>query len=757
MEDKKIQLDDDARQLYQSFDGIETRELSGLEPLDANRLAQSLLEEEKQYDAWRLLLGKMVNTLSTYFFSVNLSNQADKEKAIFNQLEKIFHKFSQRSGQVNPILIRYRGSATNPNVSPKFDYEVIFGHVVLDIDLVSHMMKRIGFTDSSLPDKILKSFEILSSQGISNLFLKIPKNKTGFKRMRMALRIVARYDKASKTNSPIVFTVNGKQVSVGLVSNERNLLDPNLTLLAGLNGLKPQTITQLAKKVDNWMRHPDAKISISLHPSVYSAIFSIKKFREKLIASPIEINNLKWMMVESDREVVSEEMAQVARVVMETSGGSQTDTARVLKSVYGNDYQRINSHQVVERLHLTSGLLTSIEKKPEDKNIEGEVLDNVEKRLDRVHDEVYEDLDVEDKDVTAKSADQETLIGKVHTKLVNLVSFQKRRSVAKKKMKEIVHRVVDFDDQDYETLAKDFDVSVKEAEELIELLKSCFDGRGNFRKGTFGTIMPEFARYERRIFEFLWHYLKETLHQGDRSAFLNSLQLLVDRLKQPKRSIAVLLADLCENPAVVKFADRKAFMLANRLVRKYNRELISYQITPEDVLLVEEGLDKDVAEYAAWKIDRDREKFFEKIKTMHGRLTRALNSDEEEVKPMDAQYLLAQEREAYIFLSLVGGETARSVIVSAVKEFGDPESEIYHLKKSQLHMSDLLQLLKVAVRGLGRIGEPKNVYLLESVNSMADELIQLGKSVYHEDLIHQILEWIETSKQNITNRAERLS
>ncbi len=757
MKEQKIQLDDDAKQLYQSFDGIDTRELSSLEPLDANRLAQSLLEEEKQYDAWRLLLGKMVNALSSYFISVDSSNLVEKEKAIFNQLDKIFHKFSQRPGQVNPILIRYRGSATNPNVSPKFDYEVIFGHIVLDLDIVAHMIKRIGFTDSTLPDKILKSFEILSNQEINNLFLKIPKNKTESKRVRMALRIVSRYDKASKTKSPIVFNVNGKQVSVGLVTNERDLPDPNLTLLAGLNGLKPRTMTQLAKKVDNWMHHPDAKISISLHPSVYSAIFSIKKFREKLIPSPIEINNLKWMMVESDREVVSEEMAQVARVVVESSGGSQTDTARVLKSVYGNDFQRINSHQVVERLQLTSGLLTSIEKKPEERHIEEEVLDNVEKRLDRVHDEVYDDLNVEDKDVTTKSAGQETLIGKVHNKLANLVSFYKRRSAAKKKMKDIVHRVVDFDDQDYATLAKDFEVSVKEAEELIDLLKSCFDGRGNFRKGTFGTIIPEFARFERRIFEFLWHYLKETLHQGDRTAFLNSLQLLVDRLKQPKRSVSVLLADLCENPAVVKFADRKAFMLANRLVRKYNRELISYQITPEDVLLVEEGLDKDVAEYAAWKIDRDREKFFEKIKTMHSRLSKELNSDAEEKKSMDAQYLLAQEREAYIFLSLVGGETARSVIVSAVKEFGDPESEIYHLKKSQLHMADLLQLLKVAVRGLGRIGEAKNIYLLEYVKSMADELIRLGDSVYHEDVIHQILEWIEISKQNITNRAESQS
>ncbi|MGD2272651.1 MAG: hypothetical protein PVI06_19795 [Desulfobacterales bacterium] len=753
MADNKIQLDNDAKELYSKLEGIDVRELDGLAPLDANLLAQSLREEEKQYDTWRLLLGKLVHTLSAYFLTMNSSAGADKEDAVLNRLEKIFTEIDKSSGQSNPILIRYRGSATNPNIPQKVDYEIICGHIVLDLAVVHHLIKRTGFTASPLPDQMMKAFEVFWDQGMNNLFLKLPKAAPEFQQMRIALRILSRYVKACSTGSRITYKINGKQVSLPPVQNERNLPDPNLTMLAGLNGLKPQTVTQLAKKVDAWMRRSKDHVSLNLHPSVYSAIFSINKFREKLIASPIEINNLKWMMVESDKEVVSEEMAQVARIVIDSSNGSQVNAAQVLKSVYGNDFQRINSHEVVERLKLTSGLLTTIEKKPKDRHIEGEVLDNVEKRLDRVHDEVYDDITIDGKEVTAKSADDKTLIGKVHSKIAGLVSFHKSRSVAKKKMKAIVHRVVDFDDQDYETLAKDFDVSIKESKELIEMLKSCFDNQGNFQKGTFGKILPEFSRYERRIFEFLWHYLKETLNQKDRTAFLNSLQLLVDRLKQPKKSISVLLEDLCESPEKVKFADRKAFMLANRLVRKYTHELISYQITPEDVLLVEEGLDKDVAGYAAWKIDRSQDKFFQKIKTMHQRLMGALNASESETTPMDAQYLIAQEREAYIFLSLVGGNTARSVVLSAVKEFGNMESEIYKLRKSQTHLADLLQLLKVAVRGLGRIGKSEDIYLLDHLKNKAAELIGLGKAVSHEELIHQILEWIAVSKRNIAKKS----
>ena len=82
--------------------------------------------------------------------------------------------------------------------------------------------------------------------------------------------------------------------------------------------------------------------------------------------------------------------------------------------------------------------------------------------------------------------------------------------------------------------------------------------------------------------------------------FLNALQMLIAKIHQPKRAIKVLIADFCADPGVIEFADRNALMLANLLIRKYNKELnLDIELTPEEVLLVKEGLDREVVTYAA--------------------------------------------------------------------------------------------------------------------------------------------------------------
>jgi len=39
---------------------------------------------------------------------------------------------------------------------------------------------------------------------------------------------------------------------------------------------------------------------------------------------------------------------------------------------------------------------------------------------------------------------------------------------------------VDFDAQDYETIAQDFDITPDDAGTLVQLLKSCFNEKGHF-------------------------------------------------------------------------------------------------------------------------------------------------------------------------------------------------------------------------------------------------------------------------------------
>jgi hypothetical protein len=749
MESKSISLDDSAEELYAQLEGVEVRKLKKLDFAGSGRLAQSLLEEQRRYDALRSMIADLVCQIGVCLDSRSRSNKEELEKMILVQFERIFGTLSQNPQVGNTTLIRYRGAFGGDRVDNKTDYEVLSGDISFDADVTRAIAKGQGKDPSQLLEKLNRGFEILWNRSINNFLLKIPKGKQELKRLWISLQFAARYFAAVEKNTPITISMGGKSVSLPPVHNENNVPDLNLTLLAVLNGLQPQKMQALVHKVDSLMRSTASTAKKYRYTSIYDAILNIKRFRSRLNPSPIEVNNIKWLMVSDEQTPVSDQMANVARLAMDSSGGSSTETARVLKSVYGEDYAKIDPRQIAERLQLTSGLLDTIDKRPKGEEIRTEVLNNVEERLDKVNEDVFDNIRIEGNRIKAHTPDKGTFIEKVHTKILKMVTFQKKRSETKKKMTQMVHRVIDFDNQDYETLAEDFKVSVDEAKTLVKMLKSCFDSRGNFSKSTFGRIMPDLEPYERRIFDFLWHNLMESLHHNDRTAFLDSLQLLVDRLKQPQNSLSVLLEDLYQNPSVIRFADRKAFMLGNRLVRSYSQEIVSYQITPEDVLLIDAGLDRKIARYAAWKIDINQDKFFEKIRTIHRRLLETLDADEEQNHLIGVQDLLALEREAYIFLALVGGTTSRSVLLSALKEYGHPDSDLYQLSNSPQHMADLLQLLKVAIRCVGRVADSNEAVFIDHIIGRLEVFSQLTNSLHEKDLINQIKECADSVKQQL--------
>ncbi len=747
MESKRINLDVSAEELYAQLGGVEVRKLKKLDLSGSDRLAQSLLDEQRRYEALRFRIADLVYQIGVCLDSPSRSSNDELAKMLLIQFEKIFGTLSKNPQIGNATLIRHRGAFGENLVDNKKDYEVLSGNISLDADATRTIAKGQGKDPSQLLEKLDRGFETLWNHSINNFLLKIPKDRQELKRLWISLQFAARYFAAVEKNSPITLSMGGKSVSVPPIHNENNVPDLNLTLLAVLNGLQPQKMQAMVHKVDSLMRSTESTAKKYQYTSIYDAILNMKRFRSRLKPSPIEVNNIKWLMVSDEQTPVSDQMAKVARLVMDTSGGSSTETVRVLKSVYGEDYAKIDSQQITERLKLTSGLLDTIENKSKDEEIRAEVLNNVEERLGKVKEDIFDNIRIEGNRIKAHTPGKGTFIEKVHTKIIKMVTFQKKRSVTKKKMTQMVHRVIDFDNQDYETLAVDFKVSVDEAKTLVKILKSCFDSQGNFSKSTFGRIIPDLELYERKIFDFLWHNLKESLHQSDRIAFLDSLQLLVDRLKQPQKSISVLLEDLYQNSTVIRFADRKAFMLGNRLVRSYSQEIVSYQITPEDVLLTDEGIDRKITSYAAWKIDNNQDKFFEKIRTIHHRLLEALDAEEEQKHLIGVQDLLALEREAYIFLALVGGTTSKSVLLSALKEYGHPDSDLYQLSQSPKHMADLLQLLKIVIRGVGRVGDSTEAVLIDHITGRLEVFSQLTTALHEKDLINQIKECADSVKQ----------
>jgi len=739
MEKSEFNLGKDTQALFKNIGGLDTRRRVGLSSQGRGQMEKKLLEQQKRLDRSRVELSRLMFAIGRYV-SRGGSQPADAgDQALFSDIGLICRRLQAAPVRKKTILLRYRGLVSAAQSSGSLEYEVIFDDILLNSDVAAAAVKRQGKKARNLLNQMEKSFKLFETSGITNLFLRLPPDEKQMGRIIQALQVVVQYFEAVRNGGTIALVKGGKRLAFQPVIDETNNPDPNLTLLAVLNGLNQQTIKGLIQKVDGMIRKQKKTASYDQQLNVYNAIFRIKKLRGQLQRPPIEVNNLKWLVVDNEAEKISQEKVQVAKFALDNAGGQQVKTARILKSVYGKDYAEIDSREVAERLQMSSGLLSSIENKTRDKTIEKEVVSNVEKRLDQVSDDVYDSLVVSAGQVKSVTGAQETFLGKVNARISGLVTFFKKRSVTKRKMKTLVNRVVDFDSQDYETLAEDFAVSEEEAKELIDMLKSCFDEEGNFKKGTFAKIVPEFVRYERRIFEFLWHYLKEAIHQADRTAFINSLQLLVARLKQPKNALKIILDDLCKNSKVIKFADRKAFMLGNLLVRKYNHELVDYQFTPEDVLDVREGLDRNIAAYAQWKIGQSSEEIAEKMNTIHNRLLEALDAEEGgKAVGMDVPYLIGQEREAMIFLSLVGGDGAGTIVFGALNEYSDPGANIYNFRQSRKYLGDLLQIFKVLVRGAGRFEEHTQAHRLDRVRADLEGFSALISAPHIEELLNQI-------------------
>ena len=739
MDDIKYVLDEEAAKLFSKLRGIDSS-------YDKDRLSESLEEEKKREDERKALLVEMVHLLSAYLLDVSQPRESKIENETFYHFAETFEQLINISSKKRTILIRYRGFANDPNVTEKDDYEVIYGTTIVDSTTVSGMIKRLGHQMAHLSDQLSRAFRVFSSHDIYTLFIKIPRASAKQKdRFYDALRALSRYKTAVETNSPIVFVKKeGEKLSFPLVCNERGLPDENLTLLAIANNLRPQTVKLLVDKI--------GKSSVkNRYISIYNAIFSVKKLKGKLVKPPIEVNNLVWLMADQEKEIFSREKTEVAQFAIKSVGGSPKKAAKVLKSVYGNDYDKIDFKNLDERLQLSSNLLNSVEKTPGSQRMGKEILGNIETRLEQVQEQVFDDLFTQ-KETDAAAGKKSVMFGRLHGKLLNTVTFFKSRIDIKKKMREIVHRAINFKLKDFETLAKDFDISIEEAEKLTEMLKECFDEHGRFMKGTFRRIMPEFSRYERKLFEFLWHYLREYIHQKDRSAYLNSLQLLIAKMQKPKLAIRILLSDFCKNTKTINYSDSKALMLCNLLIRKYTKGLIDLEITPEDVLQVSEGLEEEIANYTAWRIDKDQNSFFEKMQTIHQNLVKTLDSDRKEAPSMPLPFLISLEREAYIFFSLTGGTSARSIVLSAVKEYGDPDSMIYHGKQSKENIEALLKNLRIAIRGLGRVGGRGDLPALHEIYGNEDHLAAIGKSNRNKLLVNQMMDFIEESKQQIIQR-----
>jgi hypothetical protein len=705
--------------------------------------------DEKLLTNWRIQFVEFAFQLGSFLPNVRgtgMQQQHLKElTAILDQCMKM----SRIPDQEGKIVIRYRGRGIpgESGDSEKYDYVFRYGKMEIDIPLIKKVAKRGGVTTSHLPWRLLKAFENFATLDINTLFMDIGTcQDEEIKNVRRSLEIFGNYLHVVEFGSE---QTAGQKDMPQLIYNEASQADPNLTLLAAYNKISAKAIQDIVPNISKRMEEAEPDSPLAKCSSVFDAIFHFKKLRGQLKRPPLEVNNAKWLLVAEDEQVVAAEDVPFTQEVLGRILNVPEKASQILASTYGDELLGFNAMEIERWLEQVCELLETAKEGQGDQLVVPDIMFFMQKSLDHVADDVLENLAVEANEVVTEIEDGKKLRIQVPDEVVKQLSYYKKRAQTRLKMRGLLNKQVEFTDDDFATIAEDFAITTEDAKELLHLLQSSFDKEGRFQKKAFENNLKEFAKYERNIFQFLWHYLKQIDNRQDRVSYLNSLQLLIAEMKDPKQALLVLIADFIKTPMQVSFFDRNALILANILLRKYNQELRNeIEITPEEVLMVREGLDPDRVAVAIEQVTMHQDKFYQKIRLVHEGFQQALNPRAVAEKTLPIRYLITLEREAYIFLSLIGGTAAHKIIRDAIEEYGNPHAKIYMLDQSSENIPAIMQLFKVIIRALHRFGDVDDLPILKSL--MEQEKAFMSKVPDNQYLtVKRVMEWVERSIKDL--------
>jgi hypothetical protein len=722
--DENFELDRSAENLYKQFAGIDDQDHAQERPSSA--LMQLLRQEEKLLDYYRLLLAEatsiFVGILANSRFTALAKENEQKIKVLVATLKRIA-KFPKFEGK---ILCRLRGQQCPDGKigSDLYDYELSMGNFLLD------------FQVAQVVAELLEAFQALSAMQLFNFSIDLGSGTDeDYRRIESAIHHLVHF-----------YANQGKEDDF-LIHDEYDQPHINLTLLAASNNVKPAALQNLVNKLKPRLLGSEPDPQLGTFTTVYEAIFASPRNRELLKKMPIEVNNVQWLtqnLHTSPKKTA--EAVQVTRFVLAKYGSNPRMAAEIIASVNSDGYTDIRTEVMGNRLSRASEFLNLAEENANQETLHNEALQNIEDGMDQVPDTVYDKISIQDGRASTVTDEGNKTSWSLHDKIFGLLAFFKQRSTTKKKVREIANRKVMFDSEDYAVIAKNFKISELEASHLLDLLKSCFDDFGHFRRAFFEKNIPEFVQYGSKVFEFLWHYLKELAARNDRVAFLNALQPLVAELTQPQDALKILLADVFNRSAAIKYSDRNGLILATMLLRHNSQKVRSQiELTPEEVLTTKQGLNQTMVKEVLRFLDRKQEYVIQKFRTTTESLLRVSAQETPAGDELPPRFLLFLQREMVIFLALVGGESARAIIQGVVQEFGNPASTYYQAMSNKDNLRYSLQLLQVAIRCLRRFNDPQTPALIDVIISRAHDFIFLCEDPAHHTYVNTVIERIRQS------------
>ncbi|MFZ1984112.1 MAG: hypothetical protein WAU91_06845 [Desulfatitalea sp.] len=743
-------------------------------------------------DSWRFLLIELINQLGLLFTHARQAKGVRATAVLFDQVMRLLDVIDKMPGHEGILTIR-RIAPSSAGAHEKPDYYFSFGNKAFrGADLIGwggHAPRG----SSHLATVLDQTFACFNDLGIFALSIQLPgKSPERIDQLRLALNIVARFRQAVENNASITFRSFGRALRIPLVRDRGGKPDPNLMLVAGLNGLSSVNMRELIKQAEAFydLSTPDAAAVREVDD--YNQIFYVRSLRSQLIKPLVEMNNLPWMRSEDipDRSATAGIVSPVDGDIF-PKPGTDSEACRVQPALLHEDYDLSpaylsgylaghlagTDHQTqeavtalfewdfaspdMEGLAKTMGMLTrllhALEKHVEDPAPMERLLLYLHDRMGRIPDETVTHLSVQRRGLRIEMHGRTLLVGMVHPHLLDVIALAKERVAVQRKIAAFREHAFDIGSADTQFLVEYFNLSDSAAAEVLQVLRQYLASDGAVDRVRFADPLGAFARHEGSVFEIGWCLLRQTPQAQDRTALLASLPLLGERLKDPKSALAFLLTDLFQAFHQVEPSDRNAFALATLMLRTHHKERrVDIDRTPEDVLAVKKSLNAQLVKYAAWRMDIDPMRILSKFKSIREALCCGMQDPTGKILKSDLGFrsLLAVEREGLIFVSLAGGKTARMVLRDALDYYGEPRAEIYQGQLHPSYLIDLMAHLRIVLRGMARLGQPRDLDTLKAMEQRASRLMALDTDPAYARRVQQMLQWVAPAMRAIQVQPE---
>ena len=746
---------------------------------------------------WKVILEESIHLLGLFWVNCLRTSGGRATGALFTQLLHHLHILGRMPDHDGGILVRrVRCRLDNVrNTAP--DYVILFGSIMINHHLSLEAQASGTKIFARAKSGLSQAFECFTEQNIHSLYLRIPgHSEDQIENFRFSMNVMPRYHAAAKDGTSIAFRYYGRTLTIPLITDQNDQPNPNLTLMAALNGLSVVNARELVRQAQAYHKISSSEnedaARLQPHLSSYDQIFRVRSLKTQIIRPPVEINNLyspfeAYTVGDSPDtpETNGDNAASAAAFVGPAeqndatavkgapSPGNDSGLSRqelsshlgsgdppiqaALDALYSDDYVAMDAFGLAKRFVSVTRLLYALDKHCQDPKVIELVLERLQMRLKNISDRVLANIITQRQGLKIQGGNRTVMVGLVHPRLFDLITLIREHVIAHQRIGLIKEIAFNVDPCHIVSLADGFGISTAEANRILGILKGCFVANGSFVRPTFESRVNAMSRHENVIFEILWCFLKQTPLKKDRLDFLNAIQLLMARLNDPKRALQFILADICQDPATIDFTDRNAFALANVLLHKENKELyIDVNRTPEDVLKIQRPLNRTVRQYANWRLEADKGRYLSKTITIAGWIHRVLmTSSGQDPGPFELRFLLALERELFIFSSLVEGFVSRIVLRKALSAYGDPGSEIYGQELTPRYLSLLIPHLQIIVRALGRCGNLEDIESLKRLEKNSEAFTSLDRHPAHGLRVKQMMKWVPQAIRTIYNLNNR--